>query len=96
MTTRRRALVSIAKEPIAEDSISEAPISEFSIIPLQPSLGAEVRGIDLRRPLTTELRRTLHAALLRHRVLFFRDQALTREQHIAFGRAWPKTLRRRN
>lgn len=58
----------------------------LSIVPLQPSLGAEVEGVDLRQPLTKELRDALYAALLRYRVIFFRDQDITREQQIALGR----------
>jgi len=60
----------------------------FEIVPLQPALGAEIRSIDLREPLDEPTRAGLVAALLRHRVLFFRDQDLTREQHIAFGQAF--------
>lgn len=71
MSAHRRAIVAVA---------------EPSFTPLQPSLGALVDGIDLRQPLTDELRGALRTALLRHCVLFFRDQAITREQHIAFGR----------
>jgi taurine dioxygenase len=60
----------------------------FTITPLQPSLGAGISGVDLSRPLSEPLRDALRAALLQYRVLFFRDQELTREQHIAFGRAF--------
>ncbi len=57
----------------------------FEIAPLQPSLGAEIGNIDLRNPLDAPTRDALRAALLHYRVLFFRDQDLTREQHIALG-----------
>jgi taurine dioxygenase len=57
----------------------------FDARPLQPSLGAQISGIDLTEPLAPEVRDALWAALLTHRVLFFRDQDLTREQQIAFG-----------
>jgi len=60
----------------------------FRITPLQPSLGAEIAEIDLSRPLDQTTRDALHAALLHYRVLFFRDQELSREQHIAFGAAF--------
>ena len=53
--------------------------------PLQPSLGAEVTGVDLATPLTPALRDALRSALLRYRVLFFRDQDISREQQIAFA-----------
>jgi taurine dioxygenase len=50
--------------------------SGFAILPLQPTIGAEVRGVDLSRPISDTLRDELKAAVLRHRVLFFRDQTL--------------------
>jgi alpha-ketoglutarate-dependent taurine dioxygenase len=52
----------------------------------QPRIGAEVAGIDLRVPLTAENRDKLRNLLNKYKVLFFRDQQITREQHIAFGR----------
>lgn len=60
----------------------------FDITPLQPSLGALITGIDLSEPLSAERHQGLQAALLRYKVLFFRDQTLTRDQHIAFGAAF--------
>ncbi|MFA7595640.1 MAG: TauD/TfdA family dioxygenase [Novosphingobium sp.] len=60
----------------------------FDVTPLQPSLGALVSGIDLSRPLDGLTRDALRAALLHYRVLFFRDQNPTREQHIALGAAF--------
>src|ERR1700730_7004539 len=56
------------------------------VIPQQPRIGAEVYGVDLRDPLTPGLRDHLRDLLLRYKVLFFRYQDITREQHIAFGR----------
>ena len=54
--------------------------------PVSPVIGAEVSGVDLTRPLTPEGFELLQAALMTHLVLFFRDQALSLEQHKAFGR----------
>ncbi|RJF85810.1 TauD/TfdA dioxygenase family protein [Sphingomonas cavernae] len=62
--------------------------SLFDVTPLQPSLGALITGIDLAEPLDDVRLAGLQAALLRYRVLFFRDQHITREQHIAFGAAF--------
>jgi len=67
------------------EAVLDAAHSLFEITPLQPSLGAQVSGIDLTRPLGPDERDALRAALLAYRVLFFRDQDITREQHIAFG-----------
>jgi taurine dioxygenase len=57
----------------------------IAVAPVTPALGARVDGLDLRRPLTDEQRADLRDALTRHLVLFFRDQDLTDEQHIAFA-----------
>ena len=58
----------------------------LSVHQLQPQLGAEVYGIDLRFPLSSAQSATISDLLLKHKVLFFRDQPINREQHIAFGR----------
>jgi len=61
---------------------------DLVVHPLQPSIGAEIHGIDLSRPLEDELRDTLREFLNQYKVLFFRNQDLTREQHIALGRSF--------
>ena len=53
---------------------------------LEPTIGAEIGGIDLRQPLTHALRDELRHLLLKHKVLFFRDQAINTEQQIAFAK----------
>ena len=57
----------------------------LTVIPQQPRIGAEIYGIDLSTPLTSELCEELKSLLLQYKVLFFRDQDLSREQHIVFG-----------
>src|ERR1700722_18992476 len=62
------------------------PESEsFAVRPLQPTIGAEISGIDLRTPLSPELRDRIKETLLRYKVIFFREQSLNREQQIAFA-----------
>lgn len=58
----------------------------FELATLTPHLGAEIRGIDLSRPLDEAQGAELHRAFLDWSVLVFRDQTLTREQHKAFAR----------
>jgi taurine dioxygenase len=53
---------------------------------LHPTIGAEVGGIDLSQPLTDTLRDELKAALLKYKVLFFRDQTVSRRQHLDFAK----------
>lgn len=58
--------------------------------PLTCSIGAELSGISLGDAVEDdELFRTVYEALLRHKVLFLRDQTferLSRQQHAAFAR----------
>ena len=46
------------------------------IIPTDQACGAEIRGIDLTRPLSDSERESCISALLRHKVIFFADQNL--------------------
>jgi alpha-ketoglutarate-dependent taurine dioxygenase len=54
--------------------------------PLTPVIGAEVAAVDLRAPLAPQTVARLRAALHQWKVLFFRDQAISDEQQLAFGR----------
>jgi taurine dioxygenase len=58
----------------------------LSLDPLTPTIGAEVSGVDLSGPLKPDTVLSIRAALLDWKVLFFRDQDITTEQHIAFAR----------
>jgi alpha-ketoglutarate-dependent taurine dioxygenase len=42
--------------------------------PLQPTIGAEISGVDLRYPLGDALRDQVRVAILDYKVVFFRDQ----------------------
>ncbi len=53
-------------------------------------IGAEVSGIDLASPLTDTAFSDIQAALARHSVLFFRNQALSGDQLLALGRRFGK------
>jgi taurine dioxygenase len=56
---------------------------------LSGSLGAEIRGIDLAAAGTADIE-TIQSLLTEHLVLFFPDQHLTPDEHIAFGRHFGK------
>lgn len=60
--------------------------------PITSTLGAEVRGIDLRRPLDPDEVTAVRAGLLEHLVLFFRDQDVTPAQQLAFSEAIGPTM----
>jgi taurine dioxygenase len=61
-------------------------IAGLELAPLTPTIGAEVTGVDLAKPLDPETVSALRTALLDWKVLFFRDQDITTEQHLAFAR----------
>jgi taurine dioxygenase len=62
--------------------------ASFEVRPLTPTIGAEISGIDLRHAPAGSALRELRAALLEWKVLFFRDQDITTEQHLAFARTF--------
>jgi len=57
----------------------------LTITPLSAALGAQIDGVTLNRPLTVEHRDAIQQALLKYQVLFFRDQPLNPQQHVAFA-----------
>jgi taurine dioxygenase len=61
-------------------------LQTIEVKPLTPTIGAELFGVDLSQPLGEAQFGEIHDALMRHLVIFFRDQHLTIEQHKAFGR----------
>ncbi|MFE1929103.1 TauD/TfdA dioxygenase family protein [Streptomyces sp. NPDC059474] len=66
----------------------ERPYDRFEVVPLGRVIGAEIRGLDLSRPLEPALREELNRALLEWKVLFFRGQHLTPERQRGFARHW--------
>ncbi|MBT6205165.1 MAG: TauD/TfdA family dioxygenase [Rhodospirillaceae bacterium] len=62
------------------------PFSSITVTPMAVHIGAEIGGVDLTRPLPSEQVADIRAALLRWKVIFFRDQMLDHDQHVAFAR----------
>ena len=60
----------------------------LDIRPTTPVIGAEIYGVDLRQPLSAPTTEAIRQALLKWKVLFFRDQEITDDQQLAFGRAF--------
>ncbi|KTR47465.1 taurine dioxygenase [Pantoea ananatis] len=58
---------------------------KLAIKPLGPFIGAQVGNLDVSRPLSDAQFEQLYHALLRHQVLFLREQAITPEQHRALA-----------
>lgn len=66
-------------EPV---SVTEAP---FELRDLTPSIGTEVHGIDLSQDFGQDTIDYLSELLVERKVIFFRDQPITMEAHIAFA-----------
>jgi taurine dioxygenase len=68
------------------DRLNALKWEHFDVRRLSPTVGAELHGVDiaaeLPQPVLDDIRRALHE----YKVIFFRDQRLTPEQHLAFAR----------
>jgi len=59
--------------------------NDINIVPSGGGVGAFIEGIDLGQDLSDNIVGTLRSALGEHGVLFFRDQDISPEDHIAFA-----------
>lgn len=62
------------------------PYNTIKVNKLTPIIGAEIDGIDLSRPLAAAQLDEVQRALAENLVIFFHDQHISKEQHLAFGR----------
>jgi taurine dioxygenase len=62
--------------------------NKVSISPVGAVAGALIEGLDLARPLAAGSAEQVRKALADHGVIFFRNQTLTPEQHLAFARTF--------
>ncbi|BCW89878.1 Alpha-ketoglutarate-dependent taurine dioxygenase [Alphaproteobacteria bacterium SO-S41] len=60
--------------------------THFEARPLSPTIGAELIGFDIAHHNSDTAIEDVRRALLQWKVVFFRDQDITRAQHIAFAR----------
>ena len=62
-----------------------APYETIAVEKLTPIIGAEISGVDLGKLSDAEFA-VIHDALVRHEVIVFRDQDITIEAQMDFGR----------
>lgn len=58
----------------------------IDVKPTTTAIGAEIHGIDLSQPLSSETVAEVRHAFLTHLVLFFRNQSITPSQQLTFAR----------
>ena len=78
--SRNRATSAV---PTIVRPVTDAP---FEIETMQPTIGAEIRGLDLTQKMSAETFQAFEAAIIAHKVIYLRDQNLTTAQHVAIGR----------
>jgi len=72
-------------------SLPRTSSTTITVKPMSVHIGAEIDGVDLSKPLSNTVVKEIRDALLHWKVVFFRDQHLTHEQHIAFAREFGQT-----
>lgn len=60
--------------------------ADVKIRPLNEHFGAEVTGVDMRKPQSEEMKRLLNDLFAKYSVLVFRDQRITDDEQVAFTR----------
>jgi taurine dioxygenase len=65
--------------------LEQVPYKRITLRSLSPTIGAEIGGVDLG-DLDAETFAEIERAHLDYKVIFFRDQDVTTEQHLAFAR----------
>ena len=61
-------------------------MTEPIVKPLTLHIGAQIDGVDVTQPLDENTINLIRAALLKWKVIFFRNQNLDHSQHIRFAR----------
>ena len=80
MATRVHARLNVDDKAFAYKAIS--------VTSLNPVIGAEIAGVDLSKPLSSDQLSEIRQASLDHHVLVFRDQSITPEDHKRFARVF--------
>ena len=76
----------MAEATTLENLTEIQPDQPFELLHLSPCIGTEVLGIDLRQEQSQQNIDWLSALLVERKVLFFREQDISREQHIGFSK----------
>ncbi len=58
----------------------------FKVNRISPNIGAELLEIDLRKDLDKKTYKSIYQALLIYKVIFFREQNLSTEEHLKFAK----------
>jgi len=76
----------MGNRPVSERLQASADAFGFALEHLGITIGTVIHDIDLKAPLSDEVIGFIRAALLERKVVFFRDQNLSEDEQVAFGR----------
>ena len=63
-------------------------MTELVVNKLTPTIGAEITGINFSKDLTAEQLELIYQYLIEFKVIFFRDQLMTPENHLIFAKSF--------
>lgn len=72
--------------PVPAGLSADVPPQAFEVEPIGPTIGAELHGLDLSRPLHPHSFERLKRALWEHKVIYAREQDIDTARHVAIGR----------
>jgi len=72
--------------------MSNAVRRRIEVRPVAGALGAELRGVDIARPLEEEVVAEIRQAIRDYLVVFFRDQKLTPQRQLAFAQRFGQPM----
>ena len=84
---------SFGPRPFLRDRAQELDDLRFDRIGIRrasPVIGAEIRGVDLAKPIDDETFSEIRKAYVEFKVIFFRDQDITTDQHVEFAEHFGK------
>ena len=81
-----REYETMGNRPVSEALQAKATQHKVQFEHLATTLGTVIHGIDLKQPLTPEIITLIRQTLLERKVIFFREQGLSEDQQVAFGR----------
>ncbi len=63
-------------------------MSHFQVKKIPPSIGAEIIGENIFNDLNSSLCNQIYDVLIENKVIFFRNQNLSNDQHIKFAKSF--------
>ena len=63
-------------------------MGQIEVVPVSGGVGVEVHNVDIKNGIDADSFEELREALVKHGLIFLRDQDITPDEHIAFAERW--------